>query len=898
MNQFSRTFALSATALAASLLVAACGGGDAEPPPPASSTSTPTVVDTTAPTLAISDSVSGTTATGDVTFTFSFSEDVGTSFTADDVVVTEGTKGVFLRTGTTQATLVVTPTANTTGTLQVSVGAGVASDAAGNTNPVAVTATRAFDTLAPVIRTTLVSFQEATPPTLIGFGNANGTVVTDPTDATNKVARVVKSANAELWAGVTVAVCPSDSISVVPFSATNQQLSVRVWSPDAGIPVRLKLEDAADGSKTVETEATVTTAAGWQTLTFNFASPVANTSALNLATTYNRASIFFNFGTTGAAVGADKIYYFDDLSFVGTSYTAACPTVGGGGGGTPTAPAITFDEATPPSSTGFGGASVLSIVNDPTNAANKVASITKDASAELWAGTTIWTGAAESIPVVNFTAGNTTITARVYSPLANIPVRMKLEDAADNTKTVETEATVTAAAGWQTLSFNFANPAAGTAPFNLAQRYNKLSVFFNFGKTGGESGGARTYLIDDIVMPAAAAGGGGGGTGGSGATGNCTTANCITFSGTAITFSPFENGGGGTVELADDPKDASNRAVRFVKKTGDPEYFGTVINGVGPVTLAAGAQTVTMRVLSPAPGTNMLLKLEGAGGAATEVDVATTKTDEWETLSFAMPGTGTFSTVVVFPNGRSRVSTDKTIYIDELTFPGAASGGGGGGTGGFAGGIFASDYTGDLGANTARSTLGGTVGFFLDQRLFDTKIFQDGGVAGSAQDPGGVHNFYYGIGKAQTPVFTDAFFGGFVNAPGNGSADASAYAKIRLKFWGDAESWEKSNFTAQVDVILQGPTNAACTNPSGRPELVRAVTAQKIGAGSEYVINKTDFTLAQSCGGAYTVNSVWAAIGSVVVRLSGTNLQYVNTVPSTPPSYPTFINIGPISFIN
>ena len=179
------------------------------------------------------------------------------------------------------------------------------------------------------------------------------------------------------------------------------------------------------------------------------------------------------------------------------------------------------------------------------------------------------------------------------------------------------------------------------------------------------------------------------------------------------------------------------------------------------------------------------------------------------------------------------------------------------------------------------------------------KIFEDGSVCGSACNPGGVFNFYYGIGKPASPTYTDAYFGAFVNAPGNTTADASAYAKVKLKFWGDAESWEKSNFTAQVDVVLQGPANAACTNPSGRPEITKAVTAQKIGAGSDYVIPKTDFVLTASCGGAYTVNSVWSAVGAVVVRLTGSaNMNYVNTAPSTPPSYPTFINVGPISFVN
>ncbi len=178
-------------------------------------------------------------------------------------------------------------------------------------------------------------------------------------------------------------------------------------------------------------------------------------------------------------------------------------------------------------------------------------------------------------------------------------------------------------------------------------------------------------------------------------------------------------------------------------------------------------------------------------------------------------------------------------------------------------------------------------------------MFEDGSVAGSAVDPQGVHNFYYGIGKPATPTYSDAYFGGFVNAPGNTTADASPFAKIKLKFWGDAESWEKPNFTAQVDVVLQGPANAACTNPSGRPEMTKTVTAQKIGAGSDYTIPKTDFVLTATCGGAYTVNSVWASVGAVVVRLTGTsNLNYVNLTGSTPPSYPTFMNIGPIAFIN
>ena len=76
---------LTALALAVSTLVlAACGGGDAEAPP--ASVATPT--DTTAPVLTITDNVAATTASADVTFTFAFNEDVGTTFTVDLVAPT------------------------------------------------------------------------------------------------------------------------------------------------------------------------------------------------------------------------------------------------------------------------------------------------------------------------------------------------------------------------------------------------------------------------------------------------------------------------------------------------------------------------------------------------------------------------------------------------------------------------------------------------------------------------------------------------------------------------------------------------------------------------------------------------------------------------------------------
>ena len=94
--------------------------------------------DTQAPTLAITDDINAAIATGDVTFSFGFSEPVN-GFTASDITVSGGTKGTFTGSdGDSTYTLVVTPTPNSAGTITLDVGANAVTDAAGNPNTAAV----------------------------------------------------------------------------------------------------------------------------------------------------------------------------------------------------------------------------------------------------------------------------------------------------------------------------------------------------------------------------------------------------------------------------------------------------------------------------------------------------------------------------------------------------------------------------------------------------------------------------------------------------------------------------------------------------------------------------------------------------------------------------------------
>ena len=496
---------------------------------------------------------------------------------------------------------------------------------------------------------------------LVGFGGAEqATVVIDPTLATNKVGKVIKTNTAELWAGASITALAgtvqSSFANAIPFTASERRMNVRVWSPHAGISLKLKVEDKNDPTKSCETDVTLSVANGWQTMEFNFNNQSAGTAAFNASTTYNKASIFFNFGVTGATAG-ERIYYFDDVKFGaanggGTSTLPTLPldfesatlnysftdfaggattkisntqisvlntsanvakmiksvgevyggsfitldapmnfsvnktfkvkvfsprvgaklllkvenasdasinfekeatstvanawedltfdysaisttnqyskvififdlgTMGNGtanftwlfddvrlttaSGGTLTQMnvPVTFDDATVNYGlVGFGGAEQATIVTDPTLATNKVAKVIKTNTAELWAGTsitalagTLQTSFANAIP---FTATEKRMNIRVWSPHAGIQVRLKVEDKADPTKSCETEATVTVANGWQTLEFNFANQAAGTAAMNIAFSYNKASIFFNFGVTGAVAG-ERIYYFDDV----------------------------------------------------------------------------------------------------------------------------------------------------------------------------------------------------------------------------------------------------------------------------------------------------------------------------------------------------------------------------------------------------------------
>lgn len=299
-----------------------------------------------------------------------------------------------------------------------------------------------------------------------GFGGANAAVVANPDVAEgNRSARVVelnKTNGSEVWAG---AFLPLDG--PVDFSSSSK-IYVNVWSPRAGIPVILKLEDAEDADINVEATANTTVANGWHLLEFEF------NGTGNLTLPYEKVVIFFDFGTAGR----NENFYFDDISLDGE---------GGGGGGGDDAIALPLDFQNTGASyvfENFGGAGAEVIDNPDAsgiNTSSRVASMTKNSGSEVWAGVFIDTDAP-----IDFSGGQT-VKLKVWSPVANAPVMLKLENPDNGDDFIEVMVPTTGANQWEELTYDFSG-------IELLPNIKRVVLFGNF----GSSGTGETYYFDDI----------------------------------------------------------------------------------------------------------------------------------------------------------------------------------------------------------------------------------------------------------------------------------------------------------------------------------------------------------------------------------------------------------------
>lgn len=132
------------------------------------------------------------------------------------------------------------------------------------------------------------------------FGGCFAEVIDNPNasgiNTSARVGSLFKNTGSQVWAGAF-----TDLDLPIDFSSL-QKIKMKVWSPQAGIQVLLKLENLANANINVEVPATTTVANQWEELTFDFTGVVNSNN-------YQRVVLFFDFGNPGTGVN----YYFDDI---------------------------------------------------------------------------------------------------------------------------------------------------------------------------------------------------------------------------------------------------------------------------------------------------------------------------------------------------------------------------------------------------------------------------------------------------------------------------------------------------------------------------------------------------------------------------------------------------------
>lgn len=464
------------------------------------------------------------------------------------------------------------------------------------------------------------------------FAGGAVTVINNPQvngiNTSTKVAKMIKSAG-QVYGGSTLLIG-----SPIDFS-TNKVFRMKVFSPRVGARVLLKIQNGTNANIFYQQETPTTVANAWEDLVFDF-------NGVDVSQSYQLLVVIFDNGTMGDG-SANFTFLFDDIRQTNQIPTAIL-----------TLP-ITFDVAgINYAVTDFGGnVSVNSV--DPTNAANKVKKSTKPVGAATYAGATIGTYFSSAIP---FTATVTQMSVRVYSPAAGIHVRLKVEDHTNSGKSVETEAITNTANTWETLIFDFSAQAAGTAALNLSYNYDMASIFFDFNNAGT----GKVFYYDDIkflpvnVIPNA-------------------VVLPLDFESTTLNY-VFSDFAGGNSVIINNPQSSgintSSKVVRMIKNAGQV-YGGSLIQLANPINFSV-KKTFTMKVFSPRIGAKVLLKVEEPNNAANnfQQEVATTKANAWETLTFDYSAINTgFSyqnVVIIFDNGTmGDGSANFTFLYDDIS---------------------------------------------------------------------------------------------------------------------------------------------------------------------------------------------------------------------------------------
>jgi Bacterial Ig-like domain len=987
---------LGALALAATLILAACGGGDASPP-----------AESVPPTVNIASSVISGAASGPVTFTFTFSEDVGTSFTADAVSVSNGSKGAFNKVSATQYTLVVTPAANNAGNIGLSIAANVVADMVGNKMPVAATLSQGFDTRPPTVAITndaatgtakgAVSFTfnfskdvgtSFIADDVVVSGGAKGsfarvsntqfTLLVTP--AANSTGTLAVSIAAGAFADAGGTVNPAASSTQLPFDTrpagpTNAPTTtipagaVVIYSEAATVP---GFNARPDWGQTVAfSEVTI---AGNKSLKYTFqgggfgapgayegldwaANPVnvatkttlhmdlwsndltslkisiisaGKENAVTQAITkgsWNSVAIDLAAYTVPdkAAIIQIKIesatagdIYIDNIHFAGGA-GAGCGSTAPSCAPTTTIPAgsvVIYSEAA--TVAGFNprpdwGQSVL--FSEANLAGNKSLKYTFQGGGF---------GAAGAYEGLDWAANPVNVASKTRLHLdlwSNDLTSLKISIISAGKENAVTQAITKGS--WNSVDIDL-------AAYNVPDKTAIIQIKI-------ESATAGDVYIDNIHFW-------GGAAVGCGTTAPTCAPTTSIPAGSVVIYSEAATVPGfnarpdwGQTVLFSEATIAGNKSLKYTFQGGGFGAAGAYEGmdwAANPVNVASkgklhldlwSADIASMKISIISAGKENAVTQAITPGSWNSVDI--------DLGQYAVPDKSAIIQIKI------EAATAGTVYIDNIHFWGTASTGGGGpnpnAEPGSAGpvtiplattsdkfgfilandAIFAADYIGPIdsqgnhalyaSATTTGAAANGNIGFYNDNLLSTSgqKLEEGGWVSGSI-DQQGVPNFFrYFVLRGPASTFSSSFMGLFVNAPNNGTVNVSSFGSIKFKLWGPAEMYEKPNLNPVVEIIFAGPKVAGCSaTGSGGTEIGKTFTAnQKIGAGSSYKIPLAAWTVKGVCGTdtqATAVASVLSKLARVVLNVPASSFNFVNANPGATPSYSSGINLGPIAFTN
>ncbi len=422
----------------------------------------------------------------------------------------------------------------------------------------------------------------------LGFEGAESVIEANPDmngNASATVMRTTKTDGAQFFAGTFI-----NLDEAIDFS-NSSTISVGVWSPKADIPVRLRLENA-DNSVGVELDQMIIGANAWEALNFDL------TGLVDPAVEFVRVVIFFEF-VPGLA-GDGSTYFFDNIS------VAAPPMASIG---------LPVDFELGAGAYDFGGfeGADSAVEANPDMNGNESATImrtTKTEGAQFFAGTFLNLDEA-----IDFSSSST-IAVDVWSPKADIPVRLRLENA-DNSVGVELDQTIVGASAWETLNFDF------TGQVDPAVEFVRVVIFFEF--VPGLAGDGSTYFFDNIAVAAPPMA-------------SISLPIDFELGDGAYDFLGFE-GAESVIEANPDMNGNPSATVMRTTKTEGAQFFaGTFINLDEAIDFSS-SNTISVDVWSPKAGIPVRLRLENADNSiGVELDQTIVGANAWETLNFDLTG--------------------------------------------------------------------------------------------------------------------------------------------------------------------------------------------------------------------------------------------------------------------